>query len=343
MIQFYTHMQGPIFLVVYATIGVVFFLICMSYRAAIDLAPDPKREKLKPEVDPDPYKLAYLRGGNHEVLRMATFELFSKGLLQETKPFFAQPTLQVLPGPTADVASLSDYAKEAKRFYQEPRTHAAIFASDVGTNFRQRYLEWDDWIDQEGLRIPVEYQRKLNRLAFGLAIVFLALGLVKILSAVSRGHGNVLFTVEMMIVGAIAMALTRSPRRFSLRGREFLKGTQLINEQHRNNVRKFHVGTEYPAAADAAHGFVQYAPLMAMGIFGVAALQNSEFDGFRKSYLKSQSTGSGCGSSCAGAISSCGGSTESHSGCGSSDSGGSGGCGSGCGGCGGGGCGGGGD
>jgi hypothetical protein len=34
------------------------------------------------EVDPDPYKIAYLRGGMNEVNRLATFALFSIGALE---------------------------------------------------------------------------------------------------------------------------------------------------------------------------------------------------------------------------------------------------------------------
>jgi len=67
---------------------------------------------------------------------------------------------------------------------------------------------------------------------------------------------------------------------------------------------------------------------MAVGIFGVAALNGSPFQDFRSTYLRSETTGGGCGTGCGGGAS-CGGDSGSVSGCG--------GGGGGCGGCGGGG------
>ena len=49
------------------------------------------------EVDPDPYQIAYLRGGTNEVLRLATFELFAKEALEEKKSRLGATNLGAYP------------------------------------------------------------------------------------------------------------------------------------------------------------------------------------------------------------------------------------------------------
>ena len=78
-LRLFTHMQGTEFLIAYATLWVAFFVICLIVRYKTDQSHS--NTPVTPEADPDPYKIAYLRGGSNEVMRLATFELYSLGLL----------------------------------------------------------------------------------------------------------------------------------------------------------------------------------------------------------------------------------------------------------------------
>lgn len=325
ILENFTHMNGPLFLLLYAGVFASFLAVCLVVRSQIDK--DDSEKHLVPTVDPDPYQIAYLRGGTNEVLRLATFELFASEALHEKKHWMGAITWELIPGKiTSD--SVSPFAWEAGQYYSKPRSPTDIFRSGIASRFASRVREWDDWIENEELRISQEKQLKLNGIVFLLAGVFLAIGLIKIVAALSTHHNNVGFAIAMLITGTIAILLTCLPRRFNARGRKYLGAIQTIHGQHRRISNNAKFPMEDSPASSGGLNAARSIPLMAMGLFGVAALQGSSFDGFRKTYLRSESTGSGCGASCGGG-SSCGGSGSGGS-CG-----GGGGCGGGCGGCGG--------
>jgi len=353
----FTQMDGPVFLVLYAVLFAAFFCACMVLRRQVDQ--DKTGRPVQAGVDPDPYQMAYLRGGVNEVNRLATFELFERRALEEKKSWNGSITWTLIPG-IVNASNCSPFALAASSFYSEPRRPTEIFRSEVASRFVSQFREWDDWIEKEDLRITPEKQFKLNGLALVLAAVFAAVGLLKIVAAVLHDRYNVGFASLMLIAGTVAIVVTRFPRRFNARGRSFLTATQVINGQHRRITTQNNRST-IPSEESASNGFATM-PMMAMGLFGVAALQGSSYDSFRKTYQKSEPAGGGCGASCAGASWSSGCGSSHHDGtlngahcgagaahcsaggtsCGASSGascsgGGAGGCG---GGCGGGGCGG---
>lgn len=327
--QNFTHLYGPLFLAIYAAIFAVFFTVCLVVRAQIDR--DDSEKRLVPDVDPDPYQIAFLRGGTNEVLRLATFELFAKEALEEKKGRLRATTWELVPDKISP-NTVSPFAWEASQHFTKPRSPTEIFRSGIASHFAGKIREWNDWIENEELRISREKQLKLNGVAILLAGVFAAIGFIKIMVALSTNHNNVGFAIAMLIGGSIAILLTCLPRRFNARGRNYLSAIQTMHGQHRrvSNNAKFLTEPVDPTTVSLAATSV---PLMAMGLFGVAALQGSSFDGFRKTYLRSEANGGGCGASCGG-VATCGGSGTS---CGGGAScGGGGGCGGGgCGGCGG--------
>jgi len=338
----FTRMNGPLFLVLYAAIFASFLTVCLIIRVQIDR--DDSEKRLVPKVDPDPYQIAYLRGGVNEVLRLATFELFAKKALQEQKSWLGTVTWELIPEKISR-DSVSAFAWEAGQYFTKPRTPSDIFRSGLVSNLTSQFREWDDWIENEDLRISHEKQFKLNGIAILLGSIFAAIGLIKIVAALSYHHTNVGFAIAMLIAGTVSILLTCLPRRFNARGRNYLSAIQTMHGQHRrvSNNAKF---PSEPSDAAAGSLSAVSIPMMAMGLFGVASLQGSSFDGFRKTYLRSEATGSGCGAGCAGAAwnSGCGSSDHGGAGdggssgggggssCGGGGGGGGGGCGGGCGG-----------
>jgi uncharacterized protein (TIGR04222 family) len=352
MFQMFTHTQGPVFLVAYATLWVAFFIICLIVRKQTGETPlttgkSESSERAKVATSPDPYQIAYLRGGANEVLRLATLELYCQNLLQEEKSRFLGTVKWQLNAAATLPENLSPFAREAATFYSKSRKPTEIFASSTFFPIDAEFQKWDRWIEEQGFRIPGERQARLNYFVIGLTGLFITVGGIKLGSALLRGIDNVFFGFGLMVVGSIALLLTGRPRRFSDAGREFLQNTQLVHNKQLKAVKgwendKAMALSQNPGqSSNMAESYASIAPLLAMGIFGVAALNGSPLNDFRKKYLQSESTGGGCGSSCAGAScsgssgdsgastgSSCGG--GSGSGCG----GGGGGCGGGCGGCG---------
>ena len=306
----FTQLEGPVFLLLYAVMFAAFICACMVLRHQIDK--DDTGRPIEAGVDPDPYQMAYLRGGINEVCRLATFELFEKRALDEKNSWNGSVRWTLKPS-VVNAANCSPFALAASAFYTEPRRPTEIFRSDVASRFTSQFRDWDDWIEREELRIAPDKQFKMNGLALVLAAVYAAVGLLKIVAAVLHDRYNIGFAIAMLIAGTIVILITRSPRRFNARGRRFLSATQIINGKHRRIAAQSvpsSIQSDVPMSSGLATSGMTSMPMMAMGLFGVAALQGSSYDDFRKTYQKSESTGGGCGASCAGA--------SWSSGCGSS-------------------------
>ncbi|MFY8201991.1 MAG: TIGR04222 domain-containing membrane protein, partial [Pirellula staleyi] len=220
-LRLFTHMQGTEFLIAYATLWVAFFVICLIVRYKTDQSHS--ITPVTPEADPDPYKIAYLRGGSNEVLRLATLELYSQDLLQETKP--KPGTVQWQLTPDAELPeTLSPFAKQAAVFFSETQTPIQIFRSNLAGRFVSEFDRWDEWIEQQGFRISPSQQFVLNLFAIGSALIFFLAGMTKIMSASLRHIDNIGFAAAMMVIGSVCLLRTRSHRRFNARGRQYLSG-----------------------------------------------------------------------------------------------------------------------
>src|SRR5262249_28454252 len=78
--NFIANMIGPDFLLFYACVIAITLGIC---RWRVDWQ-DPTAGQTPPRLptDPDPYEVAYLRGGENEVTRLAVFGLIQRGYLE---------------------------------------------------------------------------------------------------------------------------------------------------------------------------------------------------------------------------------------------------------------------
>src|SRR5687767_8733367 len=88
-------MPGMDFLIFYVVIAV---LTLFATHLALELM-DPTTDLDRPHVpsQPDPYKFAYLRGGDNELARLAILDLVDKGyLVIEEKKRFLQSSQQLL-------------------------------------------------------------------------------------------------------------------------------------------------------------------------------------------------------------------------------------------------------
>src|SRR5215471_20544778 len=78
-------LYGPHFLILYGAVGVVvlagaYFWIA-SHDSTGELAPLPI------PASPDPYEVAYLRGGVNELIRVGVFDLINRGFLERREEY----------------------------------------------------------------------------------------------------------------------------------------------------------------------------------------------------------------------------------------------------------------
>jgi len=249
----------------------------------------------KPQMA-DPYQIAYLRGGEHEALSIATIALIDRGLLiaeGETLRTKDDLAIQLVNRPI-EKAILKRYVRggNADEIFTDTSARAAC------DEYKKTLTEYQLLADTS------VYRRRLMPALIAVGGLLLIAG-TKIVIALSQGRHNLAFLVILTIVFSIA-AVVACAKRITGRGQAMLDDLKILFDRLRRNVKSLRTGGQTNEAALVA------------AIFGISILPSITFPFVNKLY-PNKSSGDG-GSSCSSSSSSCG------SSCGG------GGCGGGCGG-----------
>jgi uncharacterized protein (TIGR04222 family) len=205
-------MYGPYFLFFYGVIITVTIMGCYLilrgnlFNSTIAEIPS----------QPDPYEIAYLRDGEKAVAKLACLELVQKGFLQANNNSIVR-SLE-----NADLSSLKPIEKTIFDWVYQPRT-ASDFNYDYTFNsaIAQHCESYKQYLETAGYFHSVAK----NYLVGGVsAFIILGLGSYKLISALSRGHHNVLFLIEMAIAATIIVASISLPlyNRVTANGKRYL-------------------------------------------------------------------------------------------------------------------------
>jgi uncharacterized protein (TIGR04222 family) len=312
-------MYGPEFLVLYGIVIAITLLVCRWRLRKADTS-----QALPPPLVPaelDPYEMAFLRGGENEVVRLAILALIQRGYLQVTetpKSWFRAAVQRIEKSPNhPDARHLSEMENEIFDWFTRMRTAQDVFqmASPTGhfgaqcRNFEER-LQAEQLLSSKGTRSSAWLIRLMG------VLVIAGLGGFKLVMALSKGHTNVIFLIIMGVVSIIILLVMREQQRLTERGRSYLENVQLALDGLKNRATHASSGTADPSL------------LLLVGVFGIGVLSGTTYDYYPKMFQRAAASNTG---SCSTSTGSCGGTS-----CGSTSSCGGGGGGSGCGGCGGG-------
>lgn len=289
-------LRGPEFLLFYFCFSLVVIFALAILRRRAESGPAPKIDL------GDPYLIAYLRGGEHEALRVAVISLVDRGLLA-----MDDKIIRRVDHIANDMVKHPIEYEVLKKFGDPGEAHS-IFKDGQLKSLLQPYR---DKLERAGL-MPDGALRRDRRMRLLLALMALGVaGVIKIVIGLSLGK-PVGFLVVMMIAAMVIAAFSSFPR-LTARGKATLSDVTNLYSGLRTRVYSLSPGS---ASAELA---------MFAAVFGVAALAATPF-GYARTLFPQATSSSSCGSSC-------GSSDSSSSSCGSSD-GGSGCGGGGCGGCG---------
>lgn len=283
-------LPGPQFLLFYAVLATVTVLAAaLTTRVAESGAP--------PRVNlSDPYSIAFLRGGKHEALRIATVSLIDRGLLT-----VQGDKLVTAPGVAPDLAE-----RAIERALLEKFTVPASATAIVNDRrLEHACADYEHSLSRLGL-LPSPDDREARRRRFLMALlVLVGVASLKIIMALVRGHSHVGFLIIMAGI-AVVLAYKVTYRWRTRRGNAFLA-----------DVRTLFAGLKDRRARIVPGGATSEATLLA-AVYGLDMLPADAFSYVKTLYPKAVS--SSCGSSCG---------TACGSSCGGGDGGGCGGCGSG--------------
>jgi uncharacterized protein (TIGR04222 family) len=283
-------MRGPQFLLLFAVLAVVVYVLVGRIIAARERERQPSSQRLR-----DPYAIAYLRGSINELIKVAALSLTMRGLLR-----VGTTTLE-----TVDRSDVERVGVPIERAVLKSCVNGAnpdrIRAHPNVATAAEEYLR--DLTDR-GLLADAEIRGMRRGVVLLGILVLVGLAVAKIVVALSTGHSNIAFLVIGAVVATIVL-LTRISRRRTQAGDAALSDLTSLFSALR--------GRPQPLPLNA----VPEATLLA-AVYGVYLLPDAR--AWNRVFTRADTSSSNGGSSC-GSGSSCGG----GGGCGG---GGCGGCGS---------------
>jgi len=274
-------LPGPEFLIFYAILGTLTIGLLWLARQTFEAADAPRIDYS------DPYLLAYLRGGEKEVIRVAAVSLIDRGLLQ------ANDDQLVVVDPNSVNIIRRPIEKALLQHFRFRANASSAFTSPAILSTCQEYR---DTLQRLGL-LPDESVLRARLWRFGIAVVVLTgVAGLKILIALQRGRTNIFFLVLLAAFFVFVAIRVHNPLR-TRRGDALLADLRNLFSSLKARARMLRPGGE---TADAA---------LLMAVFGLDALPAVAFPYAKRfqpknTSLSTSSCGSACGSSCG---SSCGG------------------------------------
>ena len=298
------YWTGPWFLAAYLVFGL---LVYFGVRELL-LRQELRNPHAQLTLADDPYRIAFLRGGALEAVKIAAIVLVDRGLLRADGPL-----LETASADSVRFAS-HDIERDVLRLYLGRQGHSKELAVQADAfPSCQAYLKS---LTEQELLVGAPLLRRREKFTWVAHYLLLTVALVKAIIAVSTGHYNLLFLAIMTAAFLLKLRGLRT-RNTSFAAQRLLSDLRMLFS--RLNMRS--------SRLQAGNGSADMALLAA--IFGIGALPLAVYPYLLDLYPMAKPTYSGDSSSGSSGDSSSGGD-------GGGDSGGSS-CGSGCGGCGGGG------
>jgi uncharacterized protein (TIGR04222 family) len=265
-------LPGPLFLVFYAAFAAVVLVAYGIYIRSIGNSTTPRLS----ELTADPYRIALLRAGRGEAVRVAIVNLVDRGLLEATGPM-----LRTVERSTQFVRR--DLDKAILEVCAKPQLCSAVLEHPAVTAV---CIEYESDLATKGLMLDYD-ERRTRAIAIAIVLVLLGgLAAARLLQAFLRGQGNVVF---LIILGALAcwLVFRLAAGHATPAGRRALSSLQTLGVRLKDQIGRLRGG-----------GATNEALLLA-AVFGIYALPATAFSFVENLFPKPKrdSSSSSCGSS----------------------------------------------
>jgi uncharacterized protein (TIGR04222 family) len=276
-------MPGPQFLVFYLLVIVLTTVGASLWRKAAD----PTRGLAPPSVPlyPDPYEIAFLRGGENEVLRSVLFNLVQKGFLvvldqKDKAAKRGEERIIRRAEQHPDPDTLNPLERRVMGWLDHtPRTASSIFNGGLPKTVEEFCGVYEEHLVRQQLMPPTARRFGSTQFLAGVGLVW-SLGLYKLAVAAAKGHHNVGFLILFGLLALIPLAaVSFSSRRVTARGRAYL-------EQLRTAFQPVKAG----APAVAAPGPDPALPVL-VGVFGMGILGSTSYYYMPQMFQRGSPTG----------------------------------------------------
>jgi uncharacterized protein (TIGR04222 family) len=279
--------SGPQFLAVYGVLCVAVVALgawfVRSKDTSLDAGPEPVSNDL------DPYEIAYLRGGERELVRYLVFELTRDGWVEVAPATKKREPARIARTAAMPSGSLSEFAKIVYDYFATPHTATELFASKVPKTIEEAYGPQREKLAARHLLGDEDAKSASGTVRYVGSVIVGGLLLARLWYAIVMHHRNVVFMIAIGVAALLALfALTGAPR-VSKRGRRYLESLRA----------SLPASSEPAAVASPAFGLVVAAA-------GVGALAGTPYAALGDTFKQQLASGN-WSSSCSSSGSSCGG------------------------------------
>lgn len=275
--------SGPVFLLFYLLLGIVLFILLRWWMREDDL----RLPRDLYAMAGDPYRIAYLRGGAPEAIKVVTISLIDRGLLKTEKRKVQLRDMEALK------IAQRPIEKEVLRHYY---TMQGIHHMPT-EKLRAACVDYHDELTAQGLLVTPEEKRKRWAMAAIISGCLLIASAIKINIAFQLGKHNILFLVILTVLFMLLTIWTAGSRR-STAGNALMSDLQTFFQRVKVNSYTIDPG-----------GATNEAVLLA-AVFGAQFLPNEKFPFVNQLYPRTDGSsggdggggdgGGGCGGGCGG-------------------------------------------
>lgn len=291
--------SGPWFLLAYLIFGLLVYYLARELLIRQEL----RNPHAQLSLADDPYRIAFLRGGALEAVKIAAIVLVDRGLLRADGPLLETASADSLRFASHDIE------RDVLRLYLGRQGHSKELAAQA--DMLPSCRAYQDSLTQQELLVGPPLLRRRERITWPARYLLLTVAAVKAVIAISRQHYNLLFLALLLAIFLLMLRGLRT-QATSWSAQRLLTDLRMLFGRLNQRAARLQAGS---SSADMA---------LLAAIFGLGALPLSVYAYVAELYPVPRHSSD----------SSSGGTGDSSSGGG--DGGGDGG-GSGCGGCGGGG------
>lgn len=262
-------MDEAFFLVFY---GFITGLIVISYGFFLRHDPTTKLSAAAVSSKLDPYEIAYLCGGERQVLELVGFSLFQKGYLEIDGDRLQRSDNSL------DLAQLEPIEQEVLEWFSQGRRvegFGFIYADDLQTNVRQDFDGYRQWLRNEKLLL-IEKDRttalKVGACGVGAIIV---IGGYKLIDSLPQGYPywGVLEFIAFVSISWLIYMFQKPGQRLSQRGKQYLKSLQERFELSKLDAT-VHPSAEYTDVL-----------MMKIALSGLKILQKTPYEDYSKLFV----------------------------------------------------------
>ncbi|AQR69985.1 hypothetical protein BZG29_17850 [Janthinobacterium sp. LM6] len=294
--------SGPWFLLAYLIFGMLVYYLARELLIRQEL----RNPHAQLSLADDPYRIAFLRGGALEAVKIAAIVLVDRGLLRADGPLLETASADSLRFASHDIE------RDVLRLYLGRQGHSKELA--VQAEMLPSCRAYQDTLTQQQLLVGPPLLRRRERITWAAHWLLVTVAGVKAVIAISRQHYNLLFLALLLAIFLLMLRGLRT-QATSWSAQRLLTDLRMLFGRLNMRSSRLQAGS---SSADMA---------LLAAIFGLGALPPSVYAYVAELYPVPRQNGGGDSSS----------GSSGDSGGGSSGGGDGSSCGSGCGGCGGGG------